>query len=146
MIVFIGRLAGWRHFDDLPSRLARLCHILNSARRTAMCMLRLCECKGGRMYLSLRGSTRTSSDNCQKTETCTVGAYHTPRQQLQNNPSGHLEGWPTPWSAEEMLDGQRVDIPANTRTAHKGLLQKRLKRISAELSFMSPRRFNRSRD
>ena len=31
-------------------------------------------------------------------------------------------------SAEDMLDGphQRVDIPAYARTAHKGLLQKRL--------------------
>ena len=31
-------------------------------------------------------------------------------------------------SAEEMLDGQcqRVDVPASARTAHKGLLQKRL--------------------
>ena len=39
----------------------------------------------------------------------------------------HAE-WATPWSAEEMLDGQhqRVDISAHTRTAHKGLLQKRL--------------------
>ena len=35
---------------------------------------------------------------------------------------------PTPWSAEEMLDSQhqRVDIPAHARTAHRGLLQKRL--------------------
>ena len=33
-----------------------------------------------------------------------------------------------PWSAEEMLDGQhpKVDFPAHARTAHKGLLQKRL--------------------
>ena len=33
-----------------------------------------------------------------------------------------------PWSAEEMLDGQhqKLDIPARARTAHKGLLQKRL--------------------
>ena len=40
---------------------------------------------------------------------------------------GHLGGWATPWSAEKMLDGQhqKVDIPAHTRTAHKGLLQKR---------------------
>ena len=42
------------------------------------------------------------------------------------HPSGHHELWATPWSAEELLDGQhqRVDIPAHTRTAHKGLLQK----------------------
>ena len=41
---------------------------------------------------------------------------------------GTLGGWATPWSAEEMLDGQhqRVDIPVHARAAHKGLLQKRL--------------------
>ena len=45
-----------------------------------------------------------------------------------NHPPGHLGGWATPWSAEEMLDGQhqRVDIPGHTRTGYKGLLQKRL--------------------
>ena len=38
------------------------------------------------------------------------------------------KGWATPWSAEEMLDEQhqRADIPAHGRTAHNGLLQKRL--------------------
>ena len=47
---------------------------------------------------------------------------------LQNHSSGHLGGWVTLWSAEEMLDGQRkrVDIPAYARIADKGLLQKRL--------------------
>ena len=61
-----------------------------------------------------------------------VRACHTPRQPLQNHPSGHLGGWATPWSAEEMLDGQhqRVDIPAHAGTAHKGLLQKRLEEKS----------------
>ena len=41
---------------------------------------------------------------------------------------GHPGGWATPWSAEEMLDGQRqrVDILAHARSAHKGLIQKRL--------------------
>ena len=41
---------------------------------------------------------------------------------------GHLGGWATPWSAEDMMDGQhqRVDISAHARTTHKGLLQKRL--------------------
>ena len=74
------------------------------------------------------GSTATFSCNCQETETCMVRACHTPRQPLQNHPSGYLGGWATPWSAEEMLDGQhqRVDIPAYARTAHNGLLQKRL--------------------
>ena len=73
-------------------------------------------------------SNGTSSGNCQETETCMVRACHMPRQPLQNHPSGHLGGWAMPWSAEEMLDGQhqRMDIPAQTRPAHKGLLQKRL--------------------
>ena len=46
----------------------------------------------------------------------------------QNRPSGNLGGWATSWSVEEMLDGQRqrVDISAHARTAHNGLLQKRL--------------------
>ena len=67
--------------------------------------------------------------NCQETETCMVRACHTPRQPLQNHPSEEYLGeWATPWTAEEMLDGQhqRVDIPAPARTAHDGLLQKRL--------------------
>ena len=53
---------------------------------------------------------------------------HVTRQPLQNHPSGHLEGWTTPWSAEKVLDEQhqRADIPAHVRTAHKSLLQKRL--------------------
>ena len=53
-------------------------------------------------------------------------AYRTPRQPLQNHPPGHLGALATPWSAEDMLDGQHqgVDIPAHARTPHKGLLQK----------------------
>ena len=40
----------------------------------------------------------------------------------------YLGGWAAPWSAEEMLIVQhrRVDIPSHARTAHKGLLLKRL--------------------
>ena len=62
------------------------------------------------------------------TETCMVRTCHTSQQLLQNCPWRHLGGWVMLWSAEVMLDGQRkrVDIPAHTRTAHKGLLQKRL--------------------
>ena len=69
------------------------------------------------------GSTGTSSGKCHEKETCMVRACLTPRQPVQNHPSWHLWGW-----AEEMLDGQhrRVDIPAHARSAHKGLLQKRL--------------------
>ena len=38
------------------------------------------------------------------------------------------KGWATPLSAEEMLDRQyqRVDIPVRAKTAHNGLLRKRL--------------------
>ena len=56
----------------------------------------------------------TGSGNCQETETCMVWACHTPQQPLQNHPSGHLGGWATLRSAEEMLNGQhqRVNIPA----------------------------------
>ena len=45
-----------------------------------------------------------------------------------NRPSGHLGGLATPWSADEMLDGQRqrVDIPVRARPAHSDLLHKRL--------------------
>ena len=88
----------------------------------------------GRKYKSSEGS---SSGNCQEMETCMVWACHTPRQRLQNHPSGHLGGWATPWSAEEMLDGQhqRDSISAHARTADKGLQQKNdWKRTSAESS------------
>ena len=56
------------------------------------------------------------------------GTCHTLRQPDNHHPAGHLEGWATPWSAEEMLNGQHqgVDIPAHARTDHQGLLQKRL--------------------
>ena len=69
-------------------------------------------------------STGTTSGNCQEMETWMVWACHTPRQPLQNHSSGHLGGWVTLWSAEEMLDGQlqRMDIPAHARTVYKGLL------------------------
>ena len=52
---------------------------------------------------------------------------------------GTLEG-DQHWLEEEMMDGQhqRVDIPAHARAAHKGLLLKNWKRISAESSLMSP--------
>ena len=52
----------------------------------------------------------------QEAETCTVsGMSHATRWPLQNHPWGYLRGWATPWSAEEMVDGQcqRADIPAH---------------------------------
>ena len=52
------------------------------------------------------GSKGTSSSNCQEMETRMVRTCHTPWQPLQNHPSRHLERWATPWSEEEMLDGQ----------------------------------------
>ena len=83
----------------------------------------------GRKYKTSEGSC---SGNCQKTETGMVRACHTPHQPLQTHPSWHLGGWATPWSAKEMLDGQgqRVNIPAHARTAHKGLLQEMTERGS----------------
>ena len=76
-------------------------------------------------------STGTSSGNCQEMGTCIVPACHIPRQPLKKtHPSWHLGGWAKLWSTVEMLDRrhQRVHIPAHARTAHKGLLQKILKR------------------
>ena len=57
-----------------------------------------------------------------------IRACYTPQWPLQNHSSGRLWEWATPWSAEEMLDGQhqRVDIPAHGRTAHDDLPKKRL--------------------
>ena len=66
------------------------------------------------------GSTGTSSGNCQEIEICIVWACHIPPWPLKNHSSGHLGGWGTLWSVEEMLDGhhQRVDISVHARTAH----------------------------
>ena len=74
------------------------------------------------------GPTETSSGNCQKTETCMVWACHVPWQPAWNYPSGFCGGWAVLEQAEEMLDGQhqRVGIYAHARTAHDGLLHKRL--------------------
>ena len=60
-----------------------------------------------------------------------------PQQSLQNHFSGHRGGWATSWLVEEMMDGQhqRVDIPAHARTAHKGLL---LKRLEEDLCWIIP--------
>ena len=70
------------------------------------------------------GSTGTSSGYYQET------GHVTRHDSLSKTIlQGTLErGWVVPWLAEEMLDGehQRVDIPARVRTAHKGLLLKRL--------------------
>ena len=76
------------------------------------------------------GSTEISSGNCEEQETCMVRTCITPLQTLQNHHSRYLgECWWVPTlSAKEILHGQhqRVAIPAHARTAHKGLLQKRL--------------------
>ena len=63
-----------------------------------------------------------------KTRSLAWFGHVTPRQRLENRPSGHLGGQAMPWSAEEILDGQhqRVDVPARARTVHNGLLQERL--------------------
>ena len=91
---------------------------------------------------------RTSSSECQETETCIIQACYTPWQPLQNHLSGHLGRWAMPWLAEEMLDGQhrRVDIPAHARTAHKGLLQKRLEEDLCWIAPHVPQQPSWSRD
>ena len=52
------------------------------------------------------GPTGTSSGSCQEREISVVRPCHEPWQPLQNCPSGNLGRRTTPWSAEEMLDGQ----------------------------------------
>ena len=63
--------------------------------------------------------------NCQRDGNLHGSGMSNAMTASQNHPSGHLGGWATTWSVEEMLDGhhQRVDIPAH---AHMGLLRKRL--------------------
>ena len=84
------------------------------------------------LLLSLGENTAENShellSGSQETETVMVRACQTPRQPLQNHPSGHFGGWATTWSAEEILDGQhqRIDIPSHARTVHTSLMQKRL--------------------
>ena len=94
---------------------------------------------------STRPTTGTASGNRQETESCMARACHTPRQPLQDlPPSEHLGGWATPWSAEEMLDGQHHLFHA--RTADKGLLQKRLEGDLCWIVSHVPRRPYRSKD
>ena len=85
---------------------------------------------------------------CQETKISMVGACHEVRQPLQNHSGGHLGGSAMPWSAEEMLgrQRQRADIPARARTAHRAFCRKDWKHVSAELSLMSPRRPDWSRN
>ena len=45
MFIFIGRLAGRCHFDDLPSCLVKLSPIWSSTHRTAVCMLLVHGCR-----------------------------------------------------------------------------------------------------
>ena len=49
------------------------------------------------------GSTRISSGNCQEIDSFKVRACHMPQQPLLNHPPGHLRGWATPLSAEQVL-------------------------------------------
>ena len=74
-----------------------------------------------------------SSQASQETKLAQIGhvthhdlgrACHMPRQSLQNHLSGHLGKWTTPWSAEEILDGQRqrVDVAAHDGTARDDLI------------------------
>ena len=77
-----------------------------------------------------RGSTGTSSGNCQETETQQFWTCCTPWQHLQNHPQGILVGGQCRGrQSKRWMDNVRVDIPAYTRTAHNSLLQKRLEEI-----------------
>ena len=51
-----------------------------------------------------------------------VRVRQTQRQPVPDHPPGNLGGRAMPWSAEEILDGQRqgVDLPTLARTAHNG--------------------------
>ena len=88
-------------------------------------------CPLGHRYVQKlsQGSTGTSSSNCQEKETCMAQGCYTPRQPFPKHPVWYLRGLATPWSVEEMPDGQhqtqRVDIPAHARIAHNCLLQKK---------------------
>ena len=83
------------------------------------------------------GSAETFSGNCCETETCMVWACHTSRQPLQKHPSGHLGGWATLWSAEEMLLKEWTCLPM-PELLTMASCRKHWKTISAESSVLSP--------
>ena len=82
------------------------------------------------------GSTGTSFGNCQETEICMVPACQTPRQSLQNHPSGHLGGWATPWSA---IDNTKewISLPL-TELLTRASCRKALKTISTNRPYAPP--------
>ena len=51
---------------------------------------------------------RSSSGTVKRQKRAWFG-HDTPRRALQSHSSGHLGGWPTPWSEKEMLDGQHKE-------------------------------------
>ena len=61
--------------------------------------------------------------------------FHMPQQPLQNHPSGHLGGWVTLWSAEEMLDGRHGVDPELLKRAS---CRKGWRKSPAESSLVSP--------
>ena len=75
------------------------------------------------------GPAGTSSGICPEVETHVVRTCQAPRQSLQNRPSGHLERCTTLWLTTEdagWTTSKSGHISPRARTAHKGLLQKRL--------------------
>ena len=142
---FLGSNCVWEQFDHYYYYITLLLnYFFMLGGRAGGFTIILSVFSAGRKYTSSEGS---SSANCQKTETCMVRACHTPRQPFHDS-LRHLGVWATPWSAEETLDGQhqRVDILAHARTAHKGLLQKRLEEDLCWIVPHVPRRPSRSRD
>ena len=80
-----------------------------------------------------------ASGSCQERETCLVWECHAIRQPFRKDLSGHLGEWVTPWSAEEMLDGQRqrVDTRPMPELLTMASCRKDWNRICAESSFMT---------
>ena len=103
---FVGPNCAWEQFDHYDYITLLLNYFFMLGGRAGGFTIILSVFSAGRKYKTSEGS---SSANCQKTETCMVRACHTPRQPLQNHPSGHLGRWATPWTAEEMLDGQHQE-------------------------------------
>ena len=93
------------------------------------------------------GPQEPLSGNCQETETSMVWACHTPWQPPQNHPSGHLQGWMTPWSAEETVGGQHQRKEWTCQNCSQGPAAEKTGRGSLLNHSTCPLRWpNRSRD
>ena len=146
MIIFMGRLFWWSHFDDLLLSFETL-PLFGIAHAELLCVRCLCESAGiGSMYLTLCLHWQLAPMHAHVSSVAASGDQPYPTHWFTPQPThkAYFWGWVTLWSAEEMLDGrQRVDIPAHARTANFGLPQNRLKE---DLCWMVPWRPSWSRD